>query len=56
MTELLEKLEEMKRLERCFMTPTGDIDLMEMANRLSELIFREYCEASREWRSRRRKK
>lgn len=56
MTDLLEKLEEMKRLERCFMTPTGEINLMEMSERLPEHVFREYCEMAREWRSRRPKK
>lgn len=55
MTELLEKLEEMKRLERCFMTPRGEIDLMEMSERLPEQAFREYCETAREWRAGRRK-
>lgn len=53
MTALLEKLEEMKRLERCFLTPMGDIDLFEMSERLPEGAFREYCEMAREWRSRR---
>lgn len=56
MTELLEKLEEMTRLENCFMTPRGEIDLFEMSEQLPEYAFREYCAIAREWRAGRRKK
>lgn len=38
------------------MTPTGDIDLMEISQRLPEGLFREYCEMAREWRAGRRRK
>jgi hypothetical protein len=51
----LDRLEEMQRLERCFMTPKGEIDLMEMSERLPEKAFREYCAMAREWRARRPK-
>lgn len=50
----LEKLEEMKRLENCFMSPKGEIDLMEMSRQLPEQHFRAYCAWARECRQRRK--
>ncbi len=53
MEKLLEKLEEMKRLENCFLGVNGAIDLMEMSKRVPESLFREYTSMCREWRAHR---
>ncbi len=56
LTAVLEQLEEMQRLERCFMTPKGEVDLMDMAIELPADVFRQYVERAREWRATRRRK
>jgi hypothetical protein len=52
LTFALNRLEEMQRLERCFMTHRGEVDLYAMAMELPEGVFREYCEIAREQRAR----
>ncbi len=52
--KLIEKLQEMKLLENCFLTSQGTIDLMEMSRQLPESVFREYtqfCQAQRNRRT-----
>ncbi len=46
-SEEIARRDEMKRLERCFTTPKGEIDLMEMSSRLPEPVFRGYAAWSR---------